>query len=66
MENIREINPLPNILWSFSERKYHSGTICKGVSNPQTSNAFTGCDKEEIPKCVPRRYRHYQKKHKRK
>jgi len=38
-------------------RKYHSGTICKGVSNPQTSNAFTGCDKEEIPKCVPRRYR---------
>ena len=44
------------------KRKYHSGTICKGVSNPQTSNAFTGCDKEEIPKCVPRRYRQRPKK----
>ena len=42
---------------AYWHRKYHSGTICKGVSNPQTSNAFTGCDKEEIPKCVPRRYR---------
>ena len=31
-------------------RKYHSGTICKGVSNPQTSNALSGCEKEEIPK----------------
>ena len=36
---------------AYWHRKYHSGTICKGVSNPQTSNAFTGCDKEEIPKC---------------
>ena len=34
---------------AYWHRKYHSGTICKGVSNPQTSNAFTGCDKEEIP-----------------
>ena len=42
---------------AYWHRKYHSGTICKGVSNPQTSNAFTGCAKEEIPKCVPRRYR---------
>ena len=40
---------------AYWHRKYHSGTICKGVSNPQTSNAFTGCEKEEIPKCVPRR-----------
>ena len=39
---------------AYWHRKYHSGTICKGVSNPQTSNAFTGCEKEEIPKCVPR------------
>ena len=31
-------------------RKYHSGTICKGVSNPQASNALSGCEKEEIPK----------------
>ena len=38
-------------------RKYHSGTICKGVSNPQTSNALSGCEKEEIPKWVWRRYR---------
>ena len=38
-------------------RKYHSGTICKGVSNPQTSNALSGCEKEEIPKWVCRRYR---------
>ena len=40
---------------AYWHRKYHSGTICKGVSNPQTSNAFTGCDKEEIPKCVCKR-----------
>ena len=39
------------------QRKYHSGTICKGVSNPQTSNALSGCEKEEIPKWVWRRYR---------
>ena len=38
-------------------RKYHSGTICKGVSNPQTSNALSTCEKEEIPKEVCRRYR---------
>ena len=42
---------------AYWHRKYHSGTICKGVSNPQTSNALSGCEKEEIPKCVPRRYR---------
>ena len=29
------------------QRKYHSGTICKGVSNPQTSNALSGCEKED-------------------
>jgi len=23
---------------AYWHRKYHSGTICKGVSNPQTSN----------------------------
>ena len=23
-------------------KKYHSGTICKGVSNPHTSNALSG------------------------
>ena len=34
----------------YWHRKYHSGTICKGVSNPQTSNALSGCEKEEIPK----------------
>ena len=41
----------------YWHRKYHSGTICKGVSNPQTSNALSGCEKEEIPKWVWRRYR---------
>ena len=35
---------------AYWHRKYHSGTICKGVSNPQTSNALSGCEKEEIPK----------------
>ena len=34
---------------AYWHRKYHSGTICKGVSNPQTSNALSGCEKEEIP-----------------
>ena len=42
---------------AYWHRKYHSGTICKGVSNPQTSNALSGCEKEEIPKWVWRRYR---------
>ena len=28
---------------AYWHRKYHSGTICKGVSNPQTSNALSGC-----------------------
>ena len=32
---------------AYWHRKYHSGTICKGVSNPQISNALSGC---EIPK----------------
>ena len=27
---------------AYWHRKYHSGTICKGVSNPQTSNALSG------------------------
>ncbi len=34
----------------YWKRKYHSGTICKGVNNPQTSNALKESDKEEIPK----------------
>ena len=42
---------------AYWHRKYHSGTICKGVSNPQASNALSGCEKEEIPKWVWRRYR---------
>ena len=42
---------------AYWHRKYHSGTICKGVSNRQTSNALSGCEKEEIPKWVWRRYR---------
>jgi len=32
------------------EQVWDSGTICKGVSNPQTSNALSGCENEEIPK----------------
>ena len=38
---------------AYWHRKYHSGTICKGVSNPQTSNALSDisskirCKKEE-------------------
>ena len=35
---------------AYWDRKYHSGTICKGVSNVETSNALYGCDKEEIEK----------------
>ena len=35
---------------AYWHRKYHSGTICKGVSNPQTSNALSGCEREDIPK----------------
>merc|ERR1712194_624592 len=35
---------------AYWHRKYHSGTICKGVSNAQASNALSGCEREEIPK----------------
>jgi len=35
---------------AYWHRKYHSGTICKGVSNAQASNALSGCDREETPK----------------
>merc|ERR1712190_46716 len=35
---------------AYWHRKYHSGTICKGVSNAQASKALSGCDKEETPK----------------
>ena len=34
---------------AYWHRKYHSGTICKGVSNPQSSKALSVCEKEEIP-----------------
>ena len=37
---------------AYWHRKYHSGTICKGVINPLTSNALSGCDKLYIPKWV--------------
>ena len=33
---------------AYWHRKYHSGTMCKVVSNPQASNALSGCEKEEI------------------
>jgi len=39
----------------YWQRKYHSGTICKGVSNPQTSNALSGCESSVIPKCDNKR-----------
>ena len=60
-----EVNKIMNPAFLFGtafniaywHRKYHSGTICKGVSNPQTSKALSGCEKEEIPKWVWRRYR---------
>ena len=43
--------PWPSeLILAYWHRKYHSGTICKGVSNPQTSKALSGCEKEEIPK----------------
>ena len=35
---------------AFWHKKYHSGTVCKGVSNPHASNALSGCEKEEKPK----------------
>ena len=30
---------------AFWHKKYHSGTVCKGVSNPHASNALYGCEK---------------------
>ena len=47
---------------AYWHRKYHSGTICKGVRNPQTSNALSGCEKEEIAKLISRKYRQLMKK----
>ena len=37
---------------AYWHKKYHSGTICNGVNNGQTSNALSGCDKEIIPKFI--------------
>jgi hypothetical protein len=34
----------------YWQRKYHSGTMCKGVKNAQASKALSGCDKVDIPK----------------
>ena len=34
---------------AFWHKKYHSGTICKGVSNQHASNALSGREKEENP-----------------
>ena len=53
-----EVNKIMNPAFLFGtafniaywHRKYHSGTICKGVSNPQSSKALSVCEKEEIPK----------------
>jgi hypothetical protein len=30
----------------YWHRKYHSGTICKGVNDGETSNALSGCEKD--------------------
>jgi len=35
---------------AYWHRKYHSGTICKGVSNALTSKALSGCEREDTPK----------------
>ena len=35
---------------AYLHEKYHSGAICKGISDPQTSEAVSGCEKEESPK----------------
>ena len=37
---------------AYWHKKYHSGTICKGVSNPHASNALSGCEKEENPDVI--------------
>ena len=42
---------------AYWHRKYHSGTICKGVSNPQTSKALSGCEKEGTNKKKEKRLR---------
>merc|ERR1740123_612584 len=40
---------IPAFNIAYWHRKYHSGTICKGVRNPQSSKALSVCEKEEIP-----------------
>jgi len=60
-----EVNKIMNPAFLFGtafniaywHRKYHSGTICKGVSNAQACNALSGCEREETPKWVWRKYR---------
>ena len=44
---------------AYWHRKYHSGTICKGVSNPQTSNALSGCEKEEKERKMKEKNHYY-------
>jgi hypothetical protein len=35
---------------AYWHRKYHSGTICKGVFKGFACKALSGCEREEIPK----------------
>ena len=35
---------------AYWHRKYHSGTICKGVNNVETSDALSGCENIKIKK----------------
>ena len=45
---------------AYWHRKYHSGTICKGVSNPQTSNALSGCVQARIWCLVQKKHGNYR------
>ena len=55
-----EVNKIMNPAFLFGtafniaywHKKYHSGTICKGVSNLHASNALSGCEKEENPEVI--------------
>jgi len=41
---------------AYWQRKYHSGTICNGVSKAHASNALSGCDNVAIPKWHCKKY----------
>ena len=43
-----------DLIGAYVVKKYHSGSICAGVTNVVYSVVLSGCTKEYSPKCISR------------